>query len=559
MRRSVSIRTPSSKGSLALSVGGLLAILALGAGVALVLVTGTAARATPDVETRHVRQAEGRPGAPPISSRDRVYTADMSSNTVSVINPKTDKVLGTIPLGTDVLGQILGPVDRSQVGVHGLGFSRDGRLLDVISVNSNAAQLIRTRNNQLATTTYLGRSPHEGFVSPDGKTLWVAVRGQRYIAVLSTQTGREVGRIGTADGPSKVVFSPDGRLAYVNHLRAREVEVVRVRDRRIIKRIFGTAPQSSDEALSPDGRELWLGHPFTGQITVIDAQRMRLLTVLSTGPRTNHIAFVTKPGGQYAYVTVGGLNETLVFRRKGAHPRLVKRIPDHGFGPHGIWPSPDSSRVYVALQNSDAVDVIDTATDAVTTTIRVGQDPMALVYVAGAVPHGDGRRGLTRQGLGRPIENLTVEIRGVPGRATLTVRKLDGFDQLVLNARGLPKNRTLTLEGVRASGKATPLFSIEANARGSVDQALAYTRFLDVYKRVFLTAAKLRRTASAASYHLFCEGWGALPPPRDVNEKGNRVSTSHAAIRSLMLSTSRIRGSKRVASVATRPAAPTAR
>jgi YVTN family beta-propeller protein len=481
-------------------------VAAAAAGVAVVFITGACAPAKPDVKTRHLGQALRLLGAPPISSRDRVYTADMASNTVSVINPKTYEVLGTIPLGTDVLGQILGPVDRSQVGVHGLGFSRDGRLLDVISVDSNAAQLIRTQNNKLASTTYLGRSPHEGFVSPDGKTLWVAVRGQRYVAVLSTQTGREVGQIATADGPSKVVFSPDGRLAYVNHLRAREVEVVRVRDRRVIKRIFDTAPQSSDEAISPDARELWLGHPFTGQISVIDAQRMRVLTTLNTGPRTNHIAFVTKPKGQYAYVTVGGLNETLVFRRDGAHPQLVKRVRDHGFGPHGIWPSPDSSRLYVALQNSDAVDVIDTATDAVIHTIRIGQDPMALVYVAGAVPNGDGRRGLTRQGLDRPIENLTVQIRGVPGRATLTVRQLDHFDQLVLNARGLPVNRTFTVEGIRPDGKATPLFSIKTNPRGSVDQALAYTQFLDVYRRAVLTRANPRRMASAAAYHLLCEG-----------------------------------------------------
>jgi len=302
-----------------------------------------------------------------------------------------------------------------------------------------------------------------------------------------------------------VVFSPDGRLAYVNHLRAREVEVVRVRDRRIIKRIFGTAPQSSDEAISPDGRELWLGHPFTGQITVIDAQRMHVLTILNTGPRTNHIAFVTKPKGRYAYVTVGGLNETLVFRRNGVHPRLVKRIRDRGFGPHGVSPSPDSSRIYVALQNSDAVDVIDTATDAVIHTIRVGQNPMALVYVAGAVPSGEGRRRLTHQGLDRRIENLTVQIRGVAGRASLTVRQLDHIDQLVLNARGLPIKRTFTVQGIRPDGKATPLFSIKTNGRGSVDQALAYTEFLDVYRRVVLTTANQRSTASAAVYHLLCE------------------------------------------------------
>jgi len=471
-----------------------------------VVFTSACAPATPNVKTRLVPQALRHASAPPISSRDRVYTADMASNTVSVINPKTDRVLGTIPLGSEELGKILGPVDRSQVGVHGLGFSRDGRLLDVISIDSNAAQLIRTQNNEVSSTTYLGRSPHEGFVSPDGKTLWVAVRGQSHVAVLSTQTGREVGRIETVNGPSKVVFSPDGRLAYVNHLRARAVEVIRVRDRRIIKRISGTAPQSSDEAISQDGRELWLGHPFTGQTTLIDTQRMRVLRVLNTGPRTNHIAFVTKPGGRYAYVTVGGLNETLVFRRDGAHPHLVKRIADHGFGPHGIWPSPDGSRLYVALQNSDAIDVIDTATDAVIDTMRIGQDPMALVYVPGAVPNGDGRRGLTRQGLDRPIENLKVDVRGVPGRGTLTVRKLDGIDQLVLNVRGLPANRALSVEGVGPGGKATPLFSVTANPRGSVDQALAYTHFLGVYRRVFITTPNSGRTAAPVTFHLFCEG-----------------------------------------------------
>jgi hypothetical protein len=131
---------------------------------------------------------------------------------------------------------------------------------------------------------------------------------------------------------------------------------------------------------------------------------------------------------------------------------------------------------------------------------------MALVYVAGAVPHGDGRGGLTRQGLDRPIETLPVEIRGVPGKATLTVRKLDGIDQLVFNARGLPANATFTVDGVRPDGSSTPLFSITANATGSVDQALDYTDFLGVYDRAVLTTAGPGTAkASFARYHVLCE------------------------------------------------------
>ena len=56
----------------------------------------------------HVVQAPAVADGQPISSRDRVYTADMASNTVSVIDPKTDVVLGTIPLAR--LRRLLRPV-----------------------------------------------------------------------------------------------------------------------------------------------------------------------------------------------------------------------------------------------------------------------------------------------------------------------------------------------------------------------------------------------------------------------------------------------------------------
>src|ERR1700761_7817489 len=464
------------------------ALLAAGAVTTPVALASGASRPR-GLSRPHVVQAPALPGAQPISSRDRVYTADQASNTVTAINPETNQVLGTIRLGQ-----------------HGLGFSRDGSRLDVISVDSNSAQLIRTEDNKVAHTTYLGRSPHEGFVSPDGRTLWVAVRGQNYVSVISTQTGRELHRIYTANGPSKVVFSPDGKLAYVNPLRSRVAEVISVADLRIIKTIHGTAPQSSDEAISPDGRELWLGHPFTGQTTVIDAKRMRVITILNTGPRTNHPQFITKPNGeQFAYLTVGGLNETLVYRdHGGAAPTLVTRIHDHGYGPHGIWPSPDNTRIYVALQNSDGVDVINTATNTVIKTLRVGQDPMALVYVANAVPHGGGRQGLTRQGLNQPVENLAVQTQGVGGTAALTVRQLAGTDQLVFNAHGLSRNQKVTLSGVRPDGTTVPLFTVAGDALGNVDQALSYTYFMGVYDRAVLTPAKPGALAIPPGQNALC-------------------------------------------------------
>ena len=88
---------------------------------------------------------------PALSSRDRVYTADQTSNTVTVINPATNTVVGQIPLGHPRPG-VLGALDDMQVNVHGLGFSPDGRYLSVISNASNGVTIIRTRDNHVMGT-----------------------------------------------------------------------------------------------------------------------------------------------------------------------------------------------------------------------------------------------------------------------------------------------------------------------------------------------------------------------------------------------------------------------
>lgn len=425
-----------------------------------------------------------------ISSRDRVYTADQSSNTVTVINPATNKVLGTIALGSRRVGNVLGPVDHGQVNVHGFGFSPDGSFLDVISVTSNAAQIIDTATNKVSKTIYTGRSPHEGFVSPDGKTLWVAVRGEDYLQIINLETGATLDRLVTAPGVSKIVFSPDGQRAFANHLFTNELAVIDVASRKITDRI--AIPEevggSADLAMAPGGDEVWLGHPNSGKTTVVDARTLEIKAVLDTGPRTNHPNFVTRDGVDYAYVTVGGLNQTKVFRRTSGAPELVTAIDNSGAAPHGVWPSPDNTRVYVALQKSDAVDVIDTATNKVIETLRVGQDPQALVYVAGAVPAGEaGTANLTRQGLGAKIENFQVEVRGAAEGATAaaSVRAVEGLEEVDLTAKGLPADATFTLYA-QSKESAKALIDVTADAQGGVPEALAFAKFFGLYDRLFL-------------------------------------------------------------------------
>src|SRR6266404_9996170 len=73
----------------------------------------------------------------PISSHDRVYTADQTSNTVSVYDPSTNGLVGVIRLG-DPAPQNLSPLYRGQMLVHGLGFSFDHKTVVVVSIGSNS-------------------------------------------------------------------------------------------------------------------------------------------------------------------------------------------------------------------------------------------------------------------------------------------------------------------------------------------------------------------------------------------------------------------------------------
>ena len=69
----------------------------------------------------------------PISHRDRVYSAEQYSNTVSVTDPVDSKLLGTIHLG-DPTPASLSPLYKGQLLVHGMGVSPDHRTVAVVAI-----------------------------------------------------------------------------------------------------------------------------------------------------------------------------------------------------------------------------------------------------------------------------------------------------------------------------------------------------------------------------------------------------------------------------------------
>jgi YVTN family beta-propeller protein len=413
----------------------------------------------------------GRPDIA-VSSHDRVYAADQTSNTVSVIDPSSNKLLGVIRLGDPVPGA-LSPLYKGELLVHGLGYSPDSKTLAVVSVASNSVTLIDTATNKIKGKVYVGRAPHEAFFTPDGRELWVTVRGENYVSVIDPEQMKENRRIEMANGPGMTMFGPDGKYGFVCSSFTPELTVVDLASHQVIKRLPQESPFCPNIAVSPENDEVWITLKDVGKVQVYSAKPpFDQLAILDTGPITNHVNFVNNRNGRFAYVTIGGANQVKAFRR-GAKPELVATIPV-GNLPHGIWSSGDGSRVYVALENGEMATAIDTVANRVIANIPIGQTTQALVYIPNAVPSGPGTDNLVPLGEAGNTARLRLESAGTSlpnAEASVAVNSLGVLDLIQIAARGLaPKSQyqVYLAESAHAPfGKLEPLAVLKTNPDGA--------------------------------------------------------------------------------------------
>jgi YVTN family beta-propeller protein len=416
-------------------------------------------------------QAPGAANVPdiPISSRDRVYLSDQTSNTVSVVDPFSEKLLGVIRLGDPTPGN-LSALYKGQLLVHGMGFSPDHRTLLVVSIGSNSVAFIDTASNRVKHISYVGRSPHEAMFTPDGKEVWVTVRGEDYIQVLDGKTYQPVRRITVPNGPGMTIFSPDGKYGYVVSSFTPEMVVIDTKTHKIIGRVKQASPFSPDVAATPDGKQVWFTLKDIGKTQIINAKPpFNTIALLDTGSLTNHVNIVRNAIGQFAYVTVGGLNEVKVFTTAD-QPEQVATIPVGEF-PHGLWPSGDGARIYVGLENGNGVAAIDTASNRVISVIRTGQSPQGMVYIPNAVPSGSGTENLSPIGASGDAAHLTLASSGsTKAETTVTVNNQGLIDLLEAAVTGLVPKKPYVLalsDNADGSGSLEPVAKFMTNPAGA--------------------------------------------------------------------------------------------
>ena len=300
---------------------------------------------------------------PDIDARDRVFIANEDSNTITVIDPRTNRVETTINLTSFdedprppfrfVTGgampthaaMIHKPLYHGCIDAHGVVPSPDGTMLATSGRGSSNVYLIDAVNKKVignvpnpfasATTNperissgiLVGREPHEPTFTRKGKELWVAVRGEDRIAVLDVEAAvKQAGGadakairafISTVNGPSQIWFNAAGTLAFVASQKVPKVDVLSVNpDERGFSRperlttldISGQDKPGFTPFLktSPDGKEVWFSNKLADGVSARSAaEPFGVVDTVTLGnmARPNHLEFVENAKGKAVYVS----------------------------------------------------------------------------------------------------------------------------------------------------------------------------------------------------------------------------------------------------------------
>jgi YVTN family beta-propeller protein len=307
-------------------------------------------------------------GAPPTGAttasypQGRIITADQGGDTLSVIDVATDKVVATVPTGSQP---------------HHVLASPDGKTLWVTLYKENRLQVFDAATLQPLADVDVGGANDDLAFSPDGKRLYVSMGAANQVAVVDTAARKLLTTVGVGRTPHGVRVRPDGAELYVTNTAENTVSVLTLGDAPKMAVTFRVGMDPFEVTFSADSQFAYVSNFLGDSIGIIDTATRKISGVMHAGRQPAMLAFVPGKTGELLWVANTGSQEVWAIDLATRKP--VQRIAV-GQGAHGVVPTP-SGKVYITNTNDSTVSVIDAAELTVRATIGVGTRPNGLCFV----------------------------------------------------------------------------------------------------------------------------------------------------------------------------------
>lgn len=249
----------------------------------------------------------------------------------------------------------------------------------VPNVRSNDVYVIDPATLKVVNHFKVGVNPQHVVPSWDLKTLWVANNAEGLTDGSLTPIDPKTGKPGTAiavDDPYNMYFTPDGREAIVVAERLKRLDFRNPHTMTLQSSLATPQCAGINHAdFSIDGRYVIFTCEFGGGLLKIDLVKRRVLGYLKLSKEGMPQDIRISPDGRIFYVA--DMKANGVFMVDGDTFSKIGFIPT-GVGTHGLYPSRDGKKLYVANRGSNrihgrlhgkgSVSVLDFATQKVEAT-----------------------------------------------------------------------------------------------------------------------------------------------------------------------------------------------
>lgn len=233
--------------------------------------------------------------------------------------------------------------------------------------DSDTVSVIDPATYKVVRTVPVGHQPQHVVPGWDLQTLWVNNDLGNSLTPIDPRTGK-FGKPVPVNDPYNLYFTPDGKSAMVMSEAYHQI-VFRDPHSMAIQDILPVPCAGVNHAdFSPDGTYFIASCEFSGQLVKVDTATRKLLGVITLRNGSMPQDVKIAPDGSVWYVA--DMSSNGLWTVDGASFRVTGFIPT-GLGAHGLYVSRDSKSLYVSNRGEGTISVFDFATRKVRTLWRI--------------------------------------------------------------------------------------------------------------------------------------------------------------------------------------------
>ncbi|MDE3199498.1 MAG: beta-propeller fold lactonase family protein [Acidobacteriota bacterium] len=218
-----------------------------------------------------------RPHCPVFGPKDgMLYVTTELDKTVSVVDPNTMKIVGSIPTG--------------QEQSHMLAISHDGLRGYTANVGPGTVSVLEMKARKLIKVISISGDTQRIAISNDDRWVFTADQTKPQLAVIDTKT-LSVTKWIPIDGMGYGgAMMHDGRWFLMTVPKKSEIQVVDLKTMQVARKI-STMADPEEVIITPDDKTAWVSSPATGSVAQIDLAKWEMVHKVETGHNSDGLTW----------------------------------------------------------------------------------------------------------------------------------------------------------------------------------------------------------------------------------------------------------------------------